>query len=215
MVLSLGVGPAWQGKGKDQTILLQSPDILNRYVDNSSNRALVQSEIFLGVQKTLRPNIKGQLGIALGAATDAKLKGDILEDADPRFNNLDYSYELEHYHIALKGRALLERYALNPYLGGAIGVGFNRAASYQNTANNTQTVAPPPFANHTKTSLTYSLEAGVQKPLSPHWRGGLGYVFSDWGKSELGAASNQTTNERLSLNHFYTHQLQLSLNYIS
>lgn len=215
VVLSLGIGPAWQGKGKDQTVILQSPDILNRYLDTSIKRALMQSELFLGIQKTLGSNIKGQLGLALGANTEAKLKGDMLEDADPRFNNLDYAYELAHYHISLKGRMLLERYAIKPYLGASVGVGFNHSYNYQNTANNAQTVAPPPFTKHTKTSVTYSLEAGTQTSLSAHWRVGLGYVFSDWGKSELGASSNQTTHQRLGLNHFYSHQLQLSLNYLS
>jgi hypothetical protein len=54
-----------------------------------------------------------------------------------------------------------------------------------------------------------------EKPLNDHWTIGMGYEFTDWGKSQLGAASGQTSGEGLILNHVYVNQLLFSLSFVA
>ena len=42
---------------------------------------------------------------------------------------------------------------------------------------------------------------------------GVGYEFSDWGKSQLGRAPGQTINSGLALSHFYTNAFQPNVTY--
>lgn len=69
------------------------------------------------------------------------------------------------------------------------------------------------FASNTTTAFTYTLGAGVQRHLNPHWQVGIGYEFSDWGSSQLNRASGQTLNSGLLLSHLYTNELLFNLTY--
>ena len=210
-VASLSISPAWHASGKDQTITLQT-DITKRYLDKSKNNLLAQGEFFLGKECQLSPAIKGQIGGAVELTSSANLKGDILEDADPNFNNHRYNYKVHHAHIAIKGKAIVDTsMSIQPYAAASAGIGFNRAYSYKVTPKIFQEVASPNFKPKTKGAFTYTLEAGAQKQLSERTSAGIGYVFSDWGNSSLSRAPNQTLGKGLQLSNLYTHGIQLSL----
>ena len=71
------------------------------------------------------------------------------------------------------------------------------------------------FASNTTTAFTYTLGAGVQRYLNPHWQAGIGYEFADWGRSQLNRALGQTLNSGLSLSHLYTNGFLLNLTYLA
>lgn len=81
---------------------------------------------------------------------------------------------------------------------------FNDAHGFHSTPTIFEAEPTPNFASHTQASFTYTVGAGVQKALSQHWQIGVGYEFTDWGKSSLGRAAEQTLNQGLTLNHLYT-----------
>jgi opacity protein-like surface antigen len=102
-----------------------------------------------------------------------------------------------------------------PWVSASLGVRFNRAHDFTNTSLIFEALPNNNFTNHTKTAVTYTLGAGVQKSISEHWQLGVGYEFADWGKSELGRAFRQTMNSRLALNHLCTNGVLVNLTYVA
>lgn len=215
IVGTLSAGPLWASAGKSQTFYL-TPQIQKTYASNSSRNAFPEGELFLGVQKVLSPQFLARLGMAVTTTGNASSSGIIWDDADPQFDNYSYAYKVQNTKIALKGVLLLDKgYSLMPWISGSIGAGFNYAHSFSNTPLIFEAVPNNNFTNHTNTSFTYSVGAGVQKALNANWQVGVGYEFSDWGKSRLGAAVGQTLNNGISLNHVYTNGLIFNITCMS
>jgi opacity protein-like surface antigen len=203
-VATINVGPAWESAGKTQTFFL-APNIENTYAANHKSHALIDGEAFLGIQKPLREKLEGQFGLAVATTGNAALSGNIWNDADSTFNNFTYRYQVKHTHLAIKGKLLADRdYVVIPWIGGSLGVGFNKAHNFTNTPTISEAVVMPNFTNNTTTALTYTLGAGIQRNLNSHTQVGIGYEFADWGQSQLGRASGQTVNTGLALSHLYT-----------
>ncbi|MDI1351991.1 MAG: hypothetical protein PSV35_04360 [bacterium] len=75
---------------------------------------------------------------------------------------------------------------VTPYVSGSMGVGFNRARGFTITPKIIQEIPAPEFTPHTETAFTYTLGIDIQKALTPNVQVGIGYEFTDWGKSILG-----------------------------
>lgn len=214
--LSLSVGPVWaDDAGRTQTLLL-APEVLKTYAADKSTDALVDGEVFLGWQKTISPGFIGQFGLAAAATSNARLSGDIWDDADPQFNNYTYSYRIHHSHVAAKGKLLMDRgWYVMPWISGSVGVGFNRAEEFNNVPTIPEAVVNANFASHTKTTFTYTLGAGLQKAITPNIQVGVGYEFADWGKSELSRALGQTNGTGLTLDHLYTNGVLFNITFLA
>ena len=214
-VTSIAAGPIWARGGETQTFYL-APEIEKTYVARKTTHAIATGELFVGIQKSLASQWLGQLGLAVATTGNPKLRGVIWDDADPQFANYSYLYNVQNTRVALKGKLLLDKgYWLMPWLSASLGVGFNRAHDFTNTPLIFEAVVTNNFEGHTKTAFTYTLGAGVQKPIGEHWQLGVGYEFADWGKSELGRALGQTMNSGLALNHLYTNGVLFNLTYIA
>lgn len=212
-VASLSAGPAWANQSNNQLLFL-TPSIEKYYESSNSTSTLFDGEFFLGIQQTLSQAWQGQLGIAVAATSQADLSGLIWDDADPEFINYQYDYKLQHTHLALKGKLLLDKgFSFLPWVSASVGVGFNRAYSYTNTPLIFEASPNSNFTSNTETSFTYTVGLGVQKVLSNHWQAGIGYEFADWGKNRLGAAYDQTSGAGLSSNNFYTNGLLFNITY--
>lgn len=214
-VITLSAGPLWTDSGKDQTLFLE-PDLEKTYTSTKKNQTLFDGELFLGIQRSIKPMVLGQIGVAVAAASKLTLNGDIWEDADPDFNDFYYQYKVNHAHVAVKGKLIADRgYFAQPYLSGSVGVGFNRASNFIIIPKIFEQLPGPSFTSHTNTTFTYTVGVGLQKAITEHFQAGIGYEFADWGKYNLGPAPEQTLNSSLSLSHVYTHQLQFSLSYVA
>jgi len=218
-LIGLSAGPTWVSGNKTQTINLE-PDVAKTYTANNNSAAFPSAELFIGwqnpwVTRLIEQPLISQLGISIAGAGNAKLSGDIWEDADPDFNNFNYDYKINHAHVAVKGRLISNAcLSFEPYISGSVGVGFNRAYDFTIKPKIVEEVAAPPFTSNTTTTFTYTLGIGLQKSLSPQLQAAIGYEFADWGKIQLSRAVSQTVNQGLTLSHLYAHQLQLSLFYI-
>ncbi|WP_133130626.1 outer membrane protein [Legionella yabuuchiae] len=212
---SISAGPVWARGGETQTFFL-APDVEKTYVARKSSNALASGELFLGLQKPLATQWLGQLGLAVATTGNAKLQGVIWDDADPQFDNYNYQYKVRNTRLTVKGKLLLDKgYWLMPWVGASGGVGFNRAHDFTNTPRIFEAVPNANFSNQTKTALTYTLSAGVQKALNDHWQVGAGYEFADWGKSTLSRATGQSLNSGLALDHLYTNGVLFNLTYLA
>ena len=214
-VVTLDLGPAWSTPGQTQTLLFL-PNFPQTYVNKSTNGALGNGEIFLGLQRDITATLIAQMGLALAVTTPLQLKGDIWQDNDPEFNNFNYSYNISHSHIAIRGKLLKDmRYSIQPYVSGSLGVAFNHAYHFISRPKLLEVALEPPFHSNTNTAFTYTLDLGLQKKLNKNWYFGIGYEFADWGQTDLGRASSQESGTGLQLNHVYTNGLQFYLSFIA
>lgn len=214
--IGLSAGPTWVTGNQTQAINLQ-PDIVKTYTADNQSSAFASAELFAGWQKALsfiRQPLLGQLGVSIVGAGNATLQGDIWEDSDSAFDNFNYTYKVNHTHIAIKGR-LVGNYntLLEPYISASVGVGFNHAYDFTISPKISQEVAAPGFQSNTTTTFTYTLGIGLQVSLTPQLQAAIGYEFADWGKIQLARAPGQTVNQGLTLNHLYGNELQLALFY--
>ncbi|HAT7072801.1 TPA: porin family protein [Legionella pneumophila] len=212
---SLSAGPVWAKAGDTQTFYL-APEIEKTYAATKESNIFASGELFVGIQNALFTSLQGQLGLALATTGNTHLQGIIWDDADPEFNNHSYQYKIQHTHLAVKGKLLMDKgYWLIPWVSGGLGVGLNRAYKYSNTPLIFEALPNPNFSNHTKTAFTYTFGAGVQKALTTRWQVGVGYEFTDWGKSRLGPAFGQILGSGLALNHLDTNGVLVNLTYIA
>lgn len=209
-IATLSLGSAWVNPHPTEIIQVK-PDLKNQYRGASNSQALVDGELFLGVQRAVHHNFLGQIGVAVAAVSEAQLKGDQLSLYGD--TNLLYAYNVNHTHLALKAKVLAEPDdIISPYVSGSLGVGFNHAYDFYvkpMNANGTSVL----FQSNTTTAFTYTLGAGIQTDLNAAWQIGVGYEFADWGTSGLGRAAVQTLGDGLQLNHLYSNELQLNLTY--
>jgi opacity protein-like surface antigen len=214
-VFTLSGGAAWEHAGQTQTFYL-APGIEKTYTANKSTHTLAEGEVFLGKQLSLYQHILGQFGVAFAAANNAKLSGNIWDDANPQFNNFTYQYKIEHTHVAAKGKLLGDwGYKIEPWISASLGIGLNRANGFTSSPTIYEAIATPNFNSNNQIAFTYTLGVGIQTALTTNWQAGIGYEFADWGKSQLDAAPGQTQGNGLSLNHLYTNSAIISLTYLS
>ena len=213
-VVTVSVGPAWSSANKTQTFFLQ-PDIEKTYASTNGSSSLISGEIFFGLQRPLHSMLDGQLGLAVAGASNVNLSGDVWEDANPDFNNYVYKYNVNHGHVAVKGKLLSHFNSIyHPYISGSVGVGFNHAYAFGLTPKIVEEIPAPLFQANTTSAFTYTLGLGISKEINANWQVGVGYEFSDWGKSHLAAAPGQTIGYGLALTHLYTNELQLSITFL-
>lgn len=212
-VTTLSLGPTWTKPGQTQTFFL-APEIEKTYVANKPSSTMINGEIFIGLSNVWTSMLTTQLGLAVNAAGNAALNGVIWDDADPIFDNYIYNYSLKHQSVSLEGKILADGgYWLIPWVKASIGVGFNQAYGFNNIPVIFEAVPNSNFQNNTTTAFTYTAGAGVQKALNEHWQVGVGYEFSDWGKSRLNPALGQTTGSGLELDHLYTNGVLFNITY--
>lgn len=210
---TLSIGPVWATSGSQQTLSL-TPQIEKTYTAYKPNNTLADGEIFLGIKRDLPYKLFTHVGIAGALTSQAGLSGQIWDDADPTFNNYVYGYHVQHGHVALKAKVFKDlEYSILPWVSGSVGVGFNRSNGFYNKILIPEAVAQNNFGNHTQTSFTYTVGAGLQKIINQNFQAGIGYEFADWGQSHLNQASGQTLGTGLSLNHLYTNGLIFNITY--
>lgn len=211
---SISAGSVWSKGGETQTLFI-TPEIKETYVANHSTKTLFNGEAFLGLHKSLSQIMQGQLGLALGFTAPLSLEDEIWDGVDLEYNNYISHYKIQHTHIALKGKLLVDSgYWITPWISGSLGVGFNNAYGFQSTPTIFEVLPASNFSSHKQTAFTYTLGVGLQKALNEHWQVGVGYEFADWGKSHLGRAPGQTLDNGLSLNHLYTNGVLLNLTFM-
>ncbi len=212
----LSGGAVWERAGLTQVFYL-APGIERAYVADSGTHALAEGELFLAFQRDFSQKTQGQLGIAIATTGNAKLSGQIWEEANAALTNYVYQYEVKDTRLLVKGRLLRDtKYpGFKLYGHAGLGIGFNDSHSYTSTPTTFEALPTPNFESKTVTSFTYTLGLGFQKVLMKHWQAGFGYEFSDWGRSQLARAPGQTMNEGLKLNHLYTNGILANITYLT
>lgn len=214
-VFTASLGPAWENSGETQTINI-SPNVYKTYAADNRTNAITELSIFYGVQKPLFSNLSGQIGVNLATISNANMTGEIWDDANPKFNNLNYSYIIKSTRIAAKGIILLDKkLIITPLLSGSVGLSYNYYENFLNAKKIPEVIINPNFAKYTSQAFTYSLGAGFQRNLSNNWRLGVSYEFTDWGHGRLAKAPRQVNFNAITQEHFYTNGLLFNLSYVA
>ena len=214
-VITLSAGQGYETTQNRQALTL-TPSIEKTYVTNPSQQDFANAEIFLGVQEDLTMRLKGQLGLSIVGSGNTRINGNIWDDSNPQFNNYEYTYMVQHTHVALKAKLLADVHMVFvPWVSGSMGIGFNNAHAFYSVPTDLTALPTPNFSANCTTAFTYTLGFGVQYPITPHWQIGGGYEFADWGKSELGTTSGQAGGTGPVLNHLYSSSILVNLSYLA
>lgn len=215
-IITLSGGPAWADPGQNQ-YLYPNPTLVPLDIDyfnyNSKTGVLATGEIFFGLQHIIPPGfLIGELGLGIAGATDALATGVIDINGVPEVNT--FSYKVDHARVELKGKLIGTWYKqVQPYISGSLGAGFNSSHAYVPTTINMALFPPDFFTASSSIAFSYTLGAGIQTMLTPHWQVGVGYEFADWGKSYLGPDPGSLLNGP-GLTHMYTNEVLFSLSYL-
>jgi opacity protein-like surface antigen len=214
-VISLSGFQGWESTNAKQTIFV-TPDIVKSYVTNPSTQAFGTGELFVGVYQPINSMFEWQLGLALATNGNVRITGYIWDDGDARFSNYSYTYLVRSTHVDVKGKLLVDiGMKLIPWISANLGVAFNQAHEFNSSPSIYQAIPTPNFSSDTKVSATYTFGVGAQLPISENWQIGAGYEFSNWGKSQLGKATGQSTGNGPVLNQLYSSSVLLNLSYLA
>lgn len=213
---TFAIGPDFVQKGHAQTLSLLPP-FQNHYTNTKHSGTVADAGVFIGFEHALNDRLWAQLGVAGYVDEQITPKGHVWRFASPAFDTLSYAYQVHHTRAIVEGKLLTsinQSQSIHPYVSGGLGAAFNRASNYQEMPLISGAVPTLPFANHTKTSLSWGIGAGVDYNINSHVRIGAGYQFSDLGKVALGATSAATTQQTLSFAHLRANQLRFQLTFL-
>ncbi len=215
-LLTLTIGPDFVNQGRPEYLTLY-PSYQNYYTNSHGNSTVFDGGGMLGFERTVSDKWSLQLGASGYGNSQIKAQGDIWQFGLPIFNNLAYSYQIQHARVMAEGKFLTQFSKAplwRPYVSWQLGTAFNIAKSYQEVANPDRTPMATPFSNHTQTSFAWGVGVGADYLWKEHVRLGVGYQFLDLGAASLGSTTAAATNQTLSFPHLYTNQLRFQLTYL-
>lgn len=194
------------------------------YEDNSGHSNVGLVSVFLGAERSLQwPGIFMQGGFEYNYFANGTVSGlntvGVEQDTSTIYQ---YRYKLQSQQMLAVAKLYSTWNTIyHPNVSAGLGASFNRAYDYGVRTNETGSVnIAPEFADHTQSSFSYSLGLGLDADINPQMRFGLGYRFSDLGKSSLGGGTLGFDFERepagftLGGRTHYINQMVAQLSYI-
>jgi len=211
-VLSLSGGVTFSTDvGKTQTII--DPVTLTTVLYKANHRGQTKAIYggFAGSELYLWPAWHMQLGVGYHQPIAYKARGIVIPGGVIIPGDDSYIYTIRSHQLLMEGKFLYNCMGrFHPYIAAGIGIAFNDAVNYRiNTFDNQ-------FDDHSNTSFSYIVGAGLDFDLAPHWRIGAGYRYSDFGRTDLGDGtfSSVDTSTKLSQTHLYANEAIAELSYI-
>lgn len=220
VITDIKLGSGLSINGQSQAFYLKD-GIETAYLADRKKTALFNAELFIGYQSPFierqYANFFFQLGISLVTGSNINMEGDALDLANDNFDNFKYSYQVTHGHAAVKAKLFVsnEKKDIQFFTDLSLGFGANRSSSFILTQKDLAQVPPPLFTASTIiSSVIYTAGFGIQKVMPDNWAFGIGYEYSNWGKSELGKAAGQTLNTGIKVDGLYLHSVYISCSFI-
>lgn len=141
----------------------------------------------------------------------------ISQYSHPDFTNYNYSWKVSANTLTADTKLnFAERYRFSPYITGGIGISFNEAQSYSETALPPVTARfTPGFQNHTQTEFAYHAGAGLDYQLKDQWLVSLGYLYEQLGVFSSGNGVGSWSQDYLSLGQYRANEIRLGLTYVT
>ncbi len=222
-VITFTGGYATVNAGHSQTY--QGIDAIQYIYHNLSHKATTGvGSLFLGVERAnLCPMYAVQLGLAYSYFGPVSNHGDNNVGADPT------TFTPYRYHYHTQGQQLLMAVKLlgsildysHPYLSIGLGGAWHDNHDYLVRASHGTSTNPAPlFKRRMSSDFSYTLGFGLDTDMALHIRFGVGYRFSDLGKSALGNGYVQSNTVNVPVNftlktpHVYVNQFIAQLTYV-
>lgn len=222
-VITFTGGYALLNAGYSQTY--QSADEVQYIYHNLSHYATTGvGSLFIGVEHgNLCPRYLMQLGLAYSYFGPVSNHGDNTVRVYPTaLSSYRYHYHTQSQQLlaAVKLLGSILDYS-HPYVFIGLGGAWHDNHDYLARASNAANTNPTPlFKRRMSSDFSYALGFGLDTDMAPHIRFGVGYRFSDLGKSALGKGYMQLNTVNVPVNftlkspHVYVNQFIAQLTYV-
>lgn len=201
----------WIRTNNTQIISLLPP-FSDTYTGNQAYKVSGGFGVGAGIEREVNANLLWQLGLAANFNSAVQAHGVIVLFNDPNFDDFDYRYKVQSSRLVATGKLLgTYQQVFHPYVSGELGSAFNRSYGYTEIPRLATQPPKAPFKDNTLASFTWGVGVGVDMDISSNLRLGVGYQFSDFGRSCLGVSSAQATSETLTIVHLYDNQARVQL----
>jgi opacity protein-like surface antigen len=206
-------------------------DVFN-YDTHENAQTIGFGGVFLGVEHTLfQPNLLLQWGVEYDYFGRGTLGGNNSIGIEPATSTF-YTFQYNTQSQQVLGVAKLltpvsvpsvSTHTFYPYASVGLGGAFNHATSFSTYTSEARSAnAAPIYGDSNQTNFSYNLGLGVDTNVSQNLRFGLGYRFSDFGKTALAQGHIMMGNYdppigvpfALSVPHVYANQFAVSLSYV-
>ncbi|MDF1678671.1 MAG: outer membrane beta-barrel protein [Legionellaceae bacterium] len=156
------------------------------------------------------------LGLRYETLFSTRISGAVTQYSLPLFTNYVYNWDVSSNLLFASGKLNLFKYKrILPYVTGGLGVGFNRATQYTETAlPSIAARVSPGFTNNTNTAFAYHVGAGLDFQLLTQWILSFAYQYMDLGNVASGPGVSTWAGESLQLGHYRSNGLFLGLTYL-
>lgn len=146
----------------------------------------------------------------------ANVGNTITEYSSPEFLNYNYNWKLAVLALTADTKLNLFNFSkFSPYVNGGLGVSFNQAQSYTETALPDVTARiSPAYANHTLTQFTYHVGAGLDFSCTQNWLLSAGYEFESWGHFASGRGKSTWSGESLQSGTYQGNTVLVGITYL-
>lgn len=216
-ILSVGGGGVWTGNlGKNQDLYIPNNEYYKYHVSDRSDGNGV-FDIFLGGEWEFCPQWAAQLGVGYTYMGSFSVGGDYEQGFDPQSSDIyTYNYRVRSQQVQAESKILFEMTRmLRPYIYGGLGASFNKASNFNADYPEFLTFTRE-YENHTSSSFTWSVGAGLDVQALDCLRVGVGYRFADLGRVSLGQSYIDDTpvTDTLSQKHLYTNMVLGHISFI-
>lgn len=142
--------------------------------------------------------------------------GTIMQYSLPEFLNYNYHWNIETTTVTADTKLnIVQLASFSPYVNGGLGIAFNKANSYTETAfpGVTPRISPS-YSNRTFDEFTYHIGGGLDFALTPHWLLSAGYEFTSLGDVKSGRGQSTWAGESLHISAYHANVLLLGVSYM-
>lgn len=173
---------------------------------------------FIGTEIPIRQYLALDIGLGYyQPGENFKVKGRLTQGPDSEsIDKFKYGYKVIIRQLLGEAKLLwMASRCWHPYFSFGLGASFNESYDYFVT-NPMFITFSPDDTSHSNTSFSYNLGVGVDVDLAKQWRFGVGYRFSDFGKTSLGSGHIDTvpTPQTLSKSNIYANELIAQLTFV-
>lgn len=171
----------------------------------------------IGNEMYISPHFAWQSAISFYRDSHLNVSGSLTQGVTPPSSDIyGYSYAIATQQLLLENKLMARvNNRLLPYFTFGLGTAFNNSYDFRTTAQPTL-VFTPQFPSKKVSSFSYNLGVGVDVNIEPHTRLGLGYRFTNFGRTSLGNGTINTTAlpYTLSQSHLYVNELVAQISYV-
>lgn len=193
-----------------------APENVDRYSTNQSSQGTIALTIGnrIATQSSLinHYTLSGRLQYVF----EGNVGNSIMQYSLPEFLNYSYDWKLSTLALTADTKLNLFNFSkFSPYVNGGLGVSFNEARAFNETAfpGITPRVSPA-YTNHTLTQFTYHVGAGLDFSFAPNWLFSAGYEFESFGDFSSGNGQSTWAEESLGLGSYQANTLLFGVTYL-